>query len=312
MKSMKRLYCGVLLTGLTLLAAIQPTTILAETETIDLKALAKKARPSVLLLVMSDANGKEIATGTGFLVSSDGKLITNHHVIEGATSAIAKAENGGLFPVEGILADDLKNDLVLRKLKSKDMPFLTLGDSENIEIGTRIAVIGSPLGLEGTMSEGIISAVRKLIDIKVLQVTAAISPGSSGSPVMDPKGDVVGIASALLRGGQALNFAVPAEVARKLLSGANDKLISVTTLGSAKKKSDSDIYVSKEWRQTELAALAEDWVQMLKAALRWTPFFGQENAEIKLGFQALLGLGFRCCSAPSASLHHVATPASSP
>ena len=139
---MKRLFCGVLLTGLTLLAAIQPTTVLAETETIDLKALAKKARPSVLLLVVSDANGKEIATGTGFIVSSDGKLITNHHVIEGATSAIAKAENGDLFPVEGILVDDLKNDLVLLKLKSKDMPFLTLGDSENIEIGTRIAVIG--------------------------------------------------------------------------------------------------------------------------------------------------------------------------
>jgi len=99
MKSMKRLYCGVLLTCLTLLAAIQPTTILAETETIDLKALAKKARPSVLLLVVSDASGKEIATGTGFIVSSDGKLITNHHVIEGAASMVAKAENGGLLCV---------------------------------------------------------------------------------------------------------------------------------------------------------------------------------------------------------------------
>ena len=68
----------------------------AETETIDLKALAKKARPAVMLLVVSDAAGKEIATGTGFLVSSDGKLITNHHVIKDAVSAVAKAENGGL------------------------------------------------------------------------------------------------------------------------------------------------------------------------------------------------------------------------
>ena len=72
-----------------------PAIIRAETETIDLKALAKKARPAVMLLVVSDADGKEIATGTGFLVSSDGKLITNHHVIEGAASAVAKAENGG-------------------------------------------------------------------------------------------------------------------------------------------------------------------------------------------------------------------------
>src|SRR5438445_1809602 len=98
----------------------------AETESIDLKALAKKARPAVMLLVISDAAGKEIATGTGFLVSSDGKLITNHHVIEHAASAVAKAENGGLFPVEGVLADDPKNDLVLLKYNVNDIPSLPL------------------------------------------------------------------------------------------------------------------------------------------------------------------------------------------
>ncbi len=155
-----------------------------ETEQIDLKALAKKARPAVMLLVVSDANGKEIATGTGFLVSSDGKLITNHHVIEGAASAVAKAENSGLFPVEGVLVDDPKNDLVLLKLKGKDLPFLALGDSDKIEVGTRIAVIGSPFGLEGTLSDGIVSAIRKdeFGRDNWIQITAAVSPGSSGSP----------------------------------------------------------------------------------------------------------------------------------
>src|SRR5882724_8061200 len=145
-----------------ILVAATLTTARAETESIDLKALAKKARPAVMLLVVSDADGKEIATGTGFLVSSDGKLITNHHVIEGAASAVAKAENGGLFPVEGVLGDDPKNDLMLLKLKGKDLPFLPLGNSAKIEVGTLIAVIGSPLGLEGTLSEGIVSAVRSL------------------------------------------------------------------------------------------------------------------------------------------------------
>src|ERR1039457_1323297 len=130
---------GVLLAVTALLFAHQ-SMVSAETETIDLKSLAKKARPAVMLLVVSDANGKEIATGTGFLVSSDGKLITNHHVIENAASAVAKAENGRLFPVEGVLADDPKNDLALLKLKGKDLAFLTLSRSEKTEVGTRIAV----------------------------------------------------------------------------------------------------------------------------------------------------------------------------
>jgi len=208
---MKRVLGVALLIGIALYAANQPLSVCAETEQIDLKALAKKARPAVMLLVVSDATGKEIATGTGFLVSADGKLITNFHVIEKAASAIAKAENGGKFEVEGVLAADPKNDLVLLKIKGKDLPFLTLGKSDNIEVGTRIAVIGSPLGLEGTLSEGIVSAVRDLVGTRVLQVTAPVSPGSSGSPVLSARGDVIGVVSGILRSGQSLNFAIPAE-----------------------------------------------------------------------------------------------------
>ncbi|MGD0649985.1 MAG: tetratricopeptide repeat protein [Verrucomicrobiia bacterium] len=256
-------------------------TVRAETESIDLKALAKKARPAVLLLVVSDATGKEIATGTGFLVSSDGKLITNHHVIENAASAVAKAENGALFPVEGVLADDPKNDLVLLKLKGKaesdetqpihpaaNLPFLPLGNSDKVEVGTRIAVIGSPLGLEGTLSEGIVSAVREFMgDQRLLQVTAAISPGSSGSPVLSAKGNVVGVASALLRGGQSLNFAVPAEIARKLLQAdANVTAKSLTSFRDTPSDSDSEVYQSSEYRETNAAFVSADWVAMLKAS----------------------------------------------
>jgi tetratricopeptide (TPR) repeat protein len=247
-----------------ILAAVLATPIRAETETIDLKALAKKARPAVMLLVVSDANGKEIATGTGFLVSSDGKLITNHHVIEGGASAVAKAENGGLFPVEGILADDPKNDLVLLKFKGKDMPFLLLRKNENIEVGTRIALIGSPLGLEGTLTEGIVSAVRELMgDMRLLQITAAISPGSSGSPVLDANGEVIGVARSLLREGQALNFAVPVECANQLLAKVEPSAAPQPIAQSAS-SGDDIIFSDPDYRASCAAEADGDSVEQLK------------------------------------------------
>ncbi len=102
----------------------------------------------MFLLIVYDANGKEIATGTGFLVSNDGNLITNHHVIAKAHKMVAKAENGGLFPIAGLLAVNAANDLALLKLEGKNLTSLPLGSSEKVEAGVRIVVIGRPLGLE--------------------------------------------------------------------------------------------------------------------------------------------------------------------
>jgi S1-C subfamily serine protease len=103
----------------------------AQTEQIDLIALAKKASPAVMLLVISDSNGKEVATGTGFLISAEGKLITSYHVIEKGPKAVAKAGNGGLFPVEGVLASDPKNDLAVLIITGKNLPFLKLSTNVN-------------------------------------------------------------------------------------------------------------------------------------------------------------------------------------
>ncbi len=249
-----------------LIAVTSSTNSRAETESIDLKALAKKARPAVMLLVVSDAAGKEIATGTGFLVSSDGKLITNHHVIENAASTVAKAENGGMFVIEGVLADDPKNDLTLLKLKGNNLPFLSLSNNDKIEVGTRIAVIGSPLGLEGTMSEGIVSAVRDdERDVGLVQITAAISPGSSGSPVMKANGDVIGIASALIRGGQALNFAVPVEAVKALLAQPAKQVELKQTSNEAKVRNSPEYYAYLSADQKNAAAMVRSAQGLLKA-----------------------------------------------
>ncbi len=234
-----------LLSGTALFAAGQLTTVCAQAETVDLKALAKKARPAVMLLVVSDATGTETATGIGLLISSDGKLITNHHLIENAASALAKAENGGLFPIEGVLTDDPTNDLVLLKLTAKDLPFLPLNNKDRVDVGTRVAVIGSPLGLEGTLSEGIVSALRDLTgDNKILQITAAISSGSSGSSVLNTKGEVIAVASSQVRGGQLLNLAVPVECVTRLLTKVKPSAKPTPLQQSAAKPATQEDYLS--------------------------------------------------------------------
>lgn len=191
-----------------------------DTSPLDLRLLARQSRPAVYLIAILDEDGKTIGCGTGFLVSADGWLITNAHVIKGAKTMVAKAENGGLFPIRKVLATDSPNDLAVLELDGQNLPHLTLSTSGGCEAGSRIAVIGSPLGLQGTLSEGIVSARRNFPGQKreVLQISAPISPGSSGSPVLDSKGKVVGIASFLLTEGQSLYFATPSEKLQALLA----------------------------------------------------------------------------------------------
>jgi tetratricopeptide (TPR) repeat protein len=197
-------------------------------EEFELPRLAAKVRPAVVLVLVNDSLGKTIATGSGFFVSSDGKVVTNHHVIEKAASVEIKGENGAIYEVEGLLVDEPDADIAVLKATAKNVPFLEVVSSQQMQIGEHIAVVGSPMGLEGTLSEGIISAKRKVRKDggDWLQITAAISPGSSGSPVLNGAGQVVGIATMLLRESQSLNFAVPSEQIQHALSGSSKNEIT--------------------------------------------------------------------------------------
>jgi putative serine protease PepD len=196
-----------------------PTQAQQSVVVFDVKKLAATTRPAVALIIVLDKSGKPSKEGTGFFVSPDGKLVTNAHVIEGADSATAKLENGAIYTIRGVLKAALDKDLVLLKADAKDVPSLTISRETSLpEVGSRVAVIGSPLGLEATVSEGIISGHRNAKkDDQWLQMTAAVSPGSSGSPVVDENGKVVGIATALITNTQALNFARPVVYVSELL-----------------------------------------------------------------------------------------------
>jgi len=171
--------------------------------------VAKKVSPSVVLLVMEDKNGQPLAMGSGFVVR-DGVIATNLHVIEGAARGYAKlAERKEKYNIAGTVAVDDARDIALLAVEDIKAPALTIGDSKQLAVGDEVYAVGNPRGLEGTFSAGIISSIRKVGDDSLLQITAPISPGSSGGPVVNNKGEVIGVAVATFKGGQNLNFAIP-------------------------------------------------------------------------------------------------------
>jgi tetratricopeptide (TPR) repeat protein len=187
----------------------------------DAARLAAATRPAVVLITVKDRTEKPAKFGTGFFVSNDGKLVTNAHVVEGAVSAEAKLETGATYNIVGVLKAAPEKDLVLLQADARSVPFLNVAQAALPEVGTSIVVVGSPFGLEGTVSNGIISAQRVAQkNDQMLQMTAPVSPGSSGSPVIDSEGKVVGVATFVLRQGQALNFARPVIYVSELLDQA--------------------------------------------------------------------------------------------
>lgn len=171
--------------------------------------IVKRVRPAIVEIVAMDENGTPTKLGTGFFVSSDGLVVTNFHVVSGAGSLAAINNNGATFRFEKVAARPQGVDLAILKFGATDVPFLTLGQSTNKVEGEKVIVIGNPSGLTGTVSDGIISAFRK--DPDYIQITAPVSPGSSGSPVMDESGKVIGVATWQKTEGQNLNFAIPVE-----------------------------------------------------------------------------------------------------
>jgi S1-C subfamily serine protease len=197
--------------------------------------IVRQKSDAVVQIVVTDKAGNDLGLGSGFIVSADGKIITNFHVIKGAHSAVAKLTNGSFFPVDGVLAADIDGDLVLLKVQGKGLPFLTLSSTTGLQVGDRVVAIGSPLGLEGTVSDGIVSALRSETPAKNwIQTTAPVSHGNSGGPLLDMHGSVVGVITwgVNLEQGQNLNFATPSDKVQSLLD-MHEQLSSIEAVASS-------------------------------------------------------------------------------
>ena len=172
--------------------------------------IAKKALDSTVVLLMKDANDQLVSVGSGFFLQPN-VVATNNHVIAKAASGVVKrVGNNTEFDIEGVVAIDVKHDLALLSVPTNSgVPLLPLGDVSSVAIGDTVYAAGNPEGFEGTFSEGVISGIRGTDDDKRFQITAPISSGSSGGPVLNTRAEVIAVCVSVVSTGQNINFAVP-------------------------------------------------------------------------------------------------------
>ncbi len=186
---------------------------------LSIKQIVERSKPAIVRI---EAGGDRV--GTGFAISADGLIATNLHVVAGATQISVRMLDGATYEVLRIAAIDLDRDLAVLDIDpAGPVPALPLGDSDAVEAGDPVIAIGNPLGVRDyTVSDGLISSVRVVSvdppELTLLQISAPISQGSSGGPLFNPFGEVIGVSTAIFTGGQNLNFGVPSKYVAALLA----------------------------------------------------------------------------------------------
>jgi Flp pilus assembly protein TadD len=245
----------------------------------DIPSIVEKTKPAVVEIVTFDQQNKPLKTGTGFFVSSDGALLTNFHVVSGASSILAKTPTGAVYFLKNVIAESESDDVAKLQFFATDVPYLTLGSSLRTVEGQHVLVIGNPEGLEGTVSDGIISAFRS--GRNMIQITAPISPGSSGSPVLDEAGQVIGMATLVSKEGQNLNFAISAEAIEEAIqSGAKPSvaIASPTPTDSPSVFTTAGAYFQKGLYEDN-AKKYKDAIGDFTEAIRAKPDYGDAYAD---------------------------------
>ena len=165
---------------------------------------------------------KQQGTGSGFLIRPDGYIVTNYHVIQNAEKITVNLKGGKKYDAK-VVGSDRKYDLAILKIDAKNLPYLEMGDSDHLQIGQWVVAVGNPYGLHETVTIGIISALNRSISNSneegyLIQTDAAINPGNSGGPLVNLKGEVIGINEAILSNAQNIGFAIPIKILKDNLN----------------------------------------------------------------------------------------------
>lgn len=211
-----------------------------------LPELVRRIKPSAVAIETFDQKGATLSRGSGFFISGD-KVITNRHVIEKSSRVTIHLLDGKTYTARGVLAIDGEGDLALLQVDVPQGVAVPLPIEKIVpQEGESIVVVGNPFGLEGSVSNGIVSAVREIPGYgKIIQITAPISPGSSGSPVVNMRGQVIGVATLQAAEGQSLNFAVPSERIAQLKTGDLQTFSSLNTETQKNRRAAAQSYYSQ-------------------------------------------------------------------
>lgn len=238
--------------------------------------IIKKIEPSIIVVLTYDREGKLLGQGSGFFINENGEAITSRHVLEGAVRAEVKTIDGMIYPITKIIAEDQDGDIVKLEvtIPKNQLHFLEISPVLP-EVGEQIVVIGSPLGLEQTVSDGIVSAVRKIpIFGKIIQISAPISPGSSGSPVVNLNGEVIGVATFQMVEGQNLNFAIPGS---RILELSSESPQNISEWGTTQAK--QNLTPAKQYYSNGVSLmLTKNYVKAIssfKLAIKEEPSFAE-------------------------------------
>jgi len=238
----------------------------------DANRIYKENSKAVVEIVIYDSKGNPISQGNGFIVRKDGVIVTNYHVITAAEDIKVKA-SGKVLEVERLLYINKENDIAILKAESKELPIVKLGDIDKAVVGENVYVISRlPGGLESTLSDGILQGVEKIDPkMKLFQITAPTSAGSSGAPVFNKHGEVIGVATCSSKRIRNLTYAVPINLIKDKISAKNitalkDAGLENYSLGLAEK-------FKKEGNQLSNAGRHWEAIEAFTKAIKLRPTF---------------------------------------
>ncbi|MBT9177227.1 MAG: putative serine protease HtrA [Firmicutes bacterium] len=199
------------------------TTLVANFGTATLTAADVFARvsPAVVHIRTFDSTGRGLAQGSGFIVRQDGFIVTNEHVIRNAHSATVTLADGTRHAMQRVLSQSVTRDIAVIRINATNLPTVTLGEHASVRTGDKILTIGNPLGLSNTIAEGLVSARSRTVGgLVYIQISAPISPGSSGGVLVDYQARVIGVTTSFFVGGQNLNLAIPIDEVLPFIASA--------------------------------------------------------------------------------------------